>query len=146
MDKEERKKFLNEVLDARGVKEWGRASEIVRRTGVSQATANGWLQGSLPQDPRAMLRMCDAFTIPMRTWIDGSELLSEGEQNGLKLTRLIRAIMQVDNFKSVMNLDMPPQQTARAIAYLYSLDEEQNFLEGLTAILGDEPTPESLEN
>lgn len=135
MEKHERAVIINTHLEKRGIKEWGRASLIVQEVGCSQATAHGWLQGSLPQDPRTMLKFCDVFEMDMRTWIDGSEA---PEPEGIDPERLIDAIVQVDTFRSATDATLTPQQFARSVAFMYQLTDSKDVLAHLAKIMSSD--------
>ena len=135
MEKHERAVIINTHLEKRGIKEWGRASLIVQEVGCSQATAHGWLQGSLPQDPRTMLKFCDVFEMDMRTWIDGSEPEHEPD---IDAEKLMNTIIAVEEFRSATDATLTPQQFARSVAFLYRLNEDENVLQPLAKIMSSE--------
>ena len=132
MDKHERAVIINGHLDKRGIKEWGRASVIVQEVGCSQATAHGWLQGSLPQDPKTMLKFCDVFEMDMRNWIDGSEPQNEPE---IDAEKLMNTIIAVEEFRIATDATLTPKQYARSVAFLYRLNEDENVLQPLAKIM-----------
>jgi hypothetical protein len=135
MEKHERAEIINSHLENRGIKEWGRASTIVAAVGCSQATAHGWLQGSLPQDPRTMLKFCDAFEMDIRTWIDGSE---PQNQPNIDAEKLMNSVVQIAEFQNATEKTLSPRQFARSVAFLYRLNESPDVLAPLAKIMTSE--------
>lgn len=128
---EDRAKYLSSKLDDRGVAQWGRASEISRRTGCSNATADAWLKGSLPKDIQKGIKFADEFNLDFYEWTTGKSrgaFISEA--------RLSELIHRCKNFEQKYNIDLSAKQMA-ALVLMGESDEQslETFMENLKTFL-----------
>lgn len=130
-DNKKRSEYLNKQLDKRGVASWGRASEIARRTGCSNATADAWLKGSLPKNIQMGIKFADEFDLDFYEW-------STGKSRGafISESRLTELIHRCKNFEDKYNIDLSAKQMA-ALILMGESDEQglENFMENLRTFL-----------
>jgi|11_taG_2_1085331.scaffolds.fasta_scaffold39188_3 transcriptional regulator with XRE-family HTH domain len=130
-DNKKRSEYLNKQLDKRGVASWGRASEIARRTGCSNATADAWLKGSLPKNIQMGINFADEFGLDFYEW-------STGKSRGafISESRLTELIHRCKNFEDKYNIDLNAKQMA-ALILMGESDEQslETFMENLRTFL-----------
>ena len=130
-DNKKRSEYLNKHLDKRGVASWGRASEIARRTGCSNATADAWLKGSLPKNIQMGITFADEFSLDFYEW-------STGKSRGafISESRLTELIHRCKNFEDKYNIDLNAKQMA-ALILMGESDEQslETFMDNLRTFL-----------
>ncbi len=130
-DNKKRSEYLNKQLDKRGVASWGRASEIARRTGCSNATADAWLKGSLPKNIQMGINFADEFGLDFYEW-------STGKSRGafISESRLTELIHRCKNFEDKYNIDLSAKQMAALISMGESDEQSlETFMENLRTFL-----------
>ena len=122
MSTKERSVAFNAMLQSAGVPAWGRASRIVEACGVSNATASGWLNGSLPRDCVSLLKCCDVFDIDVYEWVTGV-----GRSRGINTTKLKRNIEKVKAHETETNT-LSPDRFCTLVIMLYENEEKAEYL------------------
>lgn len=132
-DNKKRAEYLNEQLSQRGIATWGRASEISRRVGCSNATADAWLKGSLPKNLQMGIKFADEFELDFYEW-------STGKSRGafISESRLSELIHRCKNFEEKYDIDLSAKQMA-ALVLMGESDEQslESFMENLKKFLAN---------
>jgi transcriptional regulator with XRE-family HTH domain len=125
----ERATIFNAMLESAGVSQWGRASRIVEACGVSNATASGWLNGSLPRDCVSLLKCCDVFDLDVYEWVTGV-----GRAKGVNTTKFKRNIEKVKSHENEHGSLSADRFSTLAIM-LYEHEEKAEYLLDNMAII-----------
>ena len=134
--KEDRAKWLNKTLDARGIPEYGRASRISKDLDCANAVATGWIRGSLPRDVALGFKFCDRYNIDFREWTFGMQqpVVSEGWLEAIAVAREFeescRKKLTTDQFIRVIELALKAEnprflsETMQELGNIFSTDDE----------------------
>jgi hypothetical protein len=128
----ERKAYLEAVLNDQGIAVWGRASEIKRRVGCSNASAASWLEGHLPKNIELALQLCDEFNVDFYKW-------ATGESRGSNITeqKLTELLLACKMFEDQYGVDLDAKQLAALV--LMGFEDKNSmslFLRNLKNFLG----------
>tara|TARA_R110002153_G_scaffold265049_6_gene427311 strand:- start:2792 stop:3253 length:462 start_codon:yes stop_codon:yes gene_type:complete len=121
--KEHRASIFNALLEKSGVPSWGRATRISDDLGISQATASGWLNGSLPRDCGALLNCADKYDIDVHEWVSGT-----ARGKGLNLEKLERNVQRLHEHILAHSMQLNAAQSAKLIVMLYEDEEKADYL------------------
>ena len=136
MLKEDRAKWLNKTLDARGIPEYARASRISKDLDCANAVATGWIRGSLPRDVALGFKFCDQYNIDFREWTFGIQqtVVSEGWLEAIAVAREFeescRKKLTTDQFIRVIELALKAEnprflsETPQELGNIFSADDE----------------------
>ena len=119
----ERARLVNRALDVSGVAPHGKATAISLATGVSKATAAGWLKGSLPRDCTNLIDFSDKYDINIYEWITGTP--RKETMNMEKLQNCIEVILQ---FQKSEGIDLTPAQISKLSCMLYADESKAKYL------------------
>ena len=120
----DRKMVFNNAWDKANVVTWKRAATVAKDCKVSHATASGWLEGCLPRDVEALLRVRDRYKIDIDEWARG-ELRAT---NGFVLEKVSRAVGILRKYQEENDIKMEDEQFATLLSMLYENSEKTEFL------------------
>ena len=123
-DNAEREIVFNQALDRANVVTWKRAATVAKECKVSHATASGWLQGCLPRDVHALLRVRDLYNVDVDEWVRG-EMRST---NGFVLEKVARAVGILRKYQETNDVKLEDEQYATLLSMLYENSEQTEFL------------------
>ena len=123
LTKAERSVLFNTILETSGVASWGRATTLSNDLGVSQATASGWLSGSLPRDCASFLQCADKYDIDPYEWVSGTP-----RGKGLSVDKLERVIARLFRHEAESGTQSTPETAAKLIVMLYSDEAKAEYL------------------
>lgn len=126
LGKERRAVIVNAALDKAGVPNWGRAGIIKSAIGVSPATASGWLTGSLPKDPHALLKFSDKYDLDVHEWVFGEK--SATTQGGLSEEKIKSFAVKIKDFELASEKSLTSEQFAKLFLLLARNEDQANFL------------------
>jgi len=123
LSKPERSVLFNNMLEKAGVASWGRATSLSTELGVSQATASGWLSGSLPRDCSSFLQCADVYGLDPYEWVSG---VPRGK--ALSIEKLERILARVSRHESESSRKLTPETAAKLVVMLYSDEDKAEYL------------------
>lgn len=119
----ERARLVNRALDVSGVAPHGKATAISLATGVSKATAAGWLKGSLPRDCTNLIDFSDKYDINIYEWITGT-----ARKETMNMEKLQNCIEVILKFQESENIDLSASQISKLSCMLYADESKAKYL------------------
>jgi len=101
MKKEDRAVFFKAALDAAGTQDYGRARAIVKDVGVSPASAQAWIKGSLPKNVPLALQVAEFYGFTVEEWVTAQK--NKQEDSRYSLSRILKSIRLILDFQQKQN-------------------------------------------
>lgn len=133
---EQRAVIVNKALDNAQIPTYRRSGIVKETMNVSPATASGWLAGSLPKEPRALLLFADTYGLDVNLWVFGEERVSGGD--GITESKLEALTIRLKEFEVTNNRTLTPKQFGKLFILLLRDEEKAKyFLDNASVFLSE---------
>jgi hypothetical protein len=124
-------RFLS-ILKRHQIPKHGAQTIIAKEIGVSDATIAAWMRGSLPRDPVVLINFCDAYSVDLYWWVNGTPR----PHGGVAVDKLVRSFQTVSKFLSSRSIVASDEQVMALCAKIYNEPSNtEEYLEMMAEIL-----------